>query len=70
MPNHPNRGRRNPASNPSPKDIAKAREAAGLTQLDAANLVHCGLRSWQHWEDGDRRMHPAIWELFKLKVNR
>ena len=39
-----------------------------MTQLDAAKLVYSGLRSWQHWEDGDRRMHPAIWELFKLKA--
>lgn len=22
----------------------------------------------KQWEDGDRRMHPAFWELFLLKA--
>jgi DNA (cytosine-5)-methyltransferase 1 len=40
-----------------------------LTQTRAAELVHGSLRGWQQWEAGDRRMHPAFWELFLLKVN-
>ena len=38
MPNHPNRGPKGPASNPSPAEVRAAREAAGLTvgELSAA----------------------------------
>jgi len=72
MPNHPNRGPKGPASNPSPEQVRGAREAAGLTQAAAAAVVHTSTRSWQQWESpvGDRnhrRMHPAFWELFRIK---
>ena len=68
MPNHPNRSRRdNPAANPKPEQVRQARKSAGLSQSAAAGLVYAGLRTWQHWESGDRRMHPAIFELFRIK---
>ena len=69
-PNHPNRSRRSdaPARNPSPEEIRAAREAAGLTQTDAAALIYCSLRGWQDWEAGERKMHPAFWELFRSKM--
>lgn len=68
MANHPNRSRRgNPAANPKPDEIKAAREAASLTQTEAAQLVYTSLRAWQQWEYGERRMHPAFWELFNLK---
>lgn len=67
MPSHPNRGPKGPSSNPALEDIKAAREAAGLTQTAAATLVHSTCRSWQKWEAGDRRMHPAMWELFRIK---
>lgn len=53
---------------PAPETIRAAREAAGLTQAAAAALVHAGLRSWSHWENGDRRMPAATWELFLIKT--
>ena len=56
-----------PSDNPAPADILAARQAAGLTQSQAAALVHGSLRAWQQWEAGDRRMHPGLWELFRLK---
>ncbi|MGS0567051.1 helix-turn-helix domain-containing protein (plasmid) [Xanthomonas oryzae pv. oryzicola] len=66
---HPNRSRvGHPARNPSVAEIIQAREAAGLTQTEAAGLVHSNIRSWQKWELGERRMHPAFWELFRLKL--
>ena len=43
------------------------REAAGLSQTAAGALLHTTCRTWQQWEAGDRRMHPAFWELFLLK---
>ena len=69
MPNHPNRskGAKAPSANPCKEEVRAAREAAGLTQTAAATLVHATCRSWQHWEAGDRRMHPGVWELFRIK---
>lgn len=56
------------STSPSPHVVKAAREAAGLTQTDAARLVYSELRAWQRWEAGDRAMHPGLWELFRLKV--
>ena len=67
-PNHPNRGRDNPARNPKPPEIRAAREAAGLTQTEAGALIFVSLRGWQQWEAGERPMHPAFWELFQRKL--
>jgi DNA-binding transcriptional regulator YiaG len=68
--NHPNRGQRTPNSNPKPEEIRAAREAAGLTQTEASALVRGSLRGWQNWEDGSRRMHPGLWELFGIKTSQ
>lgn len=72
---HPNRSKTNirAGSNPTPAQIRRAREQAGLTLEQASALVHSTWRSWQHWEsDVDaaehRRMHPATWELFQVKL--
>lgn len=67
MPTHPNRGQKKSSANPTPADIIAGREAAGLTQTQAAGLVHGSLRTWQQWEAGDRRMHAGLWELFRIK---
>ena len=68
MPNHPNRGPKGPSANPAPAEVRAAREAAGLSQTAAAALIHCTLRGWQEWEAGNRRMHPGLWELFRIKT--
>ena len=68
MPNHPNRSRAgSPARNPAPEEVRAAREAAGLSQSAAAGLIHSTLRTWQDWEAGKARMHPGLWELFRIK---
>lgn len=54
--------------NPLKKDIKAAREGAGLTQANAASLLRCTLNAWQKWEYGERKMHPAFWELFQIKT--
>lgn len=67
MSNHPNRNK--PASaNPTPEQIRSARASADLTQTEAASLIHGSMRAWQEYEAGNRRMHPGLWELFKMKV--
>ena len=68
MANHPNRGQHGPVSNPDPDDIKAARAAAGLTQTEAAKIVYSTLSAWQRWEQGERRMHPGLWELFRIKT--
>lgn len=72
MPNHPNRSKRaySEARNPTPAEVKAARESAGLTQEGAAKLIHCTLRGWQEWEAGNRKMHPAFWELFRIKLGK
>jgi putative transcriptional regulator len=58
---------------PRPEEVRMAREEAGLTQTQAAELVHTGWQTWAKWEtdatsDSARRMHPATWELFQVKL--
>lgn len=57
-------------SSPTPDAIRAAREAAGLTQTQAAALIYCTLRGWQNWEGGLRPMHPAFFELFLRKTQK
>jgi len=53
---------------PSPDEIRTARDAAGLTQTDAAELVYRTKRNWQQWEGNERAMDVALWELFLFKI--
>lgn len=55
-------------NNPKPSEIRAAREAAGLTQEQAGELIHGSRRAWQDYEAGNRKMHPGLWELFRLKA--
>lgn len=69
MTNHPNRSKAGSAArNPAAEEITAARESAGLGKTEAADMVHTTYRTWQQWEEGDRRMHPAFWELFQIKA--
>lgn len=71
---HANRSVKNPnrpGRTPKASEVKALREAAGLTQLAASNMVYVSLRAWQQWEsetEGDsRKMPPATWQLFRLK---
>ncbi|CBJ38317.1 conserved protein of unknown function [Ralstonia solanacearum CMR15] len=55
---------------PTPQEIVSERQRADLTQSAAAALLYKTTRVWQMWEAGDRRMDPALWELFQMKINR
>lgn len=76
MSTHPNRSKRQtlPKANPTPAQVRAAREAAGLTQTQAAAVIYATLRAWQNWESEDlaegRRMHPQLFEAFLLKTGQ
>jgi DNA-binding transcriptional regulator YiaG len=55
--------------NPTPEEIKTLRAKHGLTQAQAAKLVFAGLRTFQHWEGGSRRMPQAAWHLFKSLID-
>jgi DNA-binding transcriptional regulator YiaG len=73
MPTHQGRrgvhpAQKDPRANPKPDALKKAREETGLSQREAAELIYSTERTWQDWELGQRRMHPALWELWRAKV--
>jgi DNA (cytosine-5)-methyltransferase 1 len=58
---------------PTPDEIRDARHRAGLSQTQAAALVHAALSSWAKWEsvsgDANHRQMPAwTWALFRLQL--
>ena len=54
---------------PTTAAIRAARDAANLTQAEAGALLYCAARTWQDWELGNRRMMPALFELFVIKTS-
>jgi DNA-binding transcriptional regulator YiaG len=52
---------------PTTEQIKALRAQAGITQEMAATILHTTRRAYQQWEAGDRKMHPAFWELFLIK---
>ena len=56
---------------PTPAEILAARTAAGLTQQEAAAVVHRTERKrWSEWERGERQMQTDTWELFLIKTQK
>jgi DNA (cytosine-5)-methyltransferase 1 len=53
---------------PTSQQIRKARERAGLSRKDAADLIYKSVRTWEKWENGERTMDPAFWELWQRKL--
>ncbi len=54
---------------PTPDQLRTARRAAGMTQAQAAALVHLTAGSrWAEYEQGKRNIDLARWELFLLKA--
>ena len=76
MSSHPNRSKTNRsiAGNPTPTEIRRLRDSAGLTAEQFASLLHTTRNAVKKWETYQaspehRRMHPALWELAFLKVS-
>ena len=57
-------------NNPTPEQIKQSRLNAGLTQAQAAAVIHKKLLAWQRYESGDREMDAALYELFMLKTGQ
>lgn len=60
-------------TDPGQADIRAARESAGLSARQAAELVGVTTLTWQRWEGQTSRktkMPAACWELFLLKTRR
>ena len=54
---------------PTPATIRSIRAAAGLTQSQAAAMVHAGgLARWAEYERGRHLISLADWELFLIKT--
>ena len=54
-------------NNPTPQQIRKTRKDAGLTQKQAAELVHVSMRQWRRWEAGDK-INMTAWKLFLYEI--
>lgn len=56
---------------PSPTDITAARQEAGLSQAQAAELVGLGDKArWAEYERGARSPDAARWALFLLATGQ
>jgi DNA-binding transcriptional regulator YiaG len=56
---------------PTPQQVRAAREEAGMTQAQAAELVDLNSAvRWSEYERGVRSMEWARWQLFLLLVNQ
>jgi transcriptional regulator with XRE-family HTH domain len=48
--------------------IRAAREAAGLTQAQAAALIGRGWRVWAAYEAGTREIDPILWQVWRIRA--
>ena len=55
---------------PSHQRITKLRTDEELTQSAAAALIGKSLRTWQAWESGERKMHPAFYVMFLEAIKK
>lgn len=53
---------------PTPDQVRAAREAAGLTQREAGELIWVTADAWRQWESGIRRMMPVAWWAFNKRA--
>ena len=70
MTTHPRRSTwRSSLPRPTPEEVRRLREAAKLTQEQAAQLAGlAGWRAWAKWESGEARPPSQAWELWLLRT--
>lgn len=57
------------AASPTSEEIKNLRKEAGLTRIQAAELVYSSSHVWTNWEGGRGYMHPSIWFHFQHLAN-
>lgn len=57
-----------PRRHPTPAQIKKAREDAGLTPRQAAELIGYTRQAWANWERAGRKMRMSLYLGFKKLV--
>lgn len=55
---------------PTKELILLARTKAVHTQTQAAAVLYKGVRTWQKWENGERQMDAALFELYLIKTKQ
>ncbi len=53
---------------PTAEQVKAARTKYGFTQTQAGALVYYTLSGWQRIEQGERELHPAIWEYWQIRA--
>jgi hypothetical protein len=55
---------------PPPEVVKAARERVGLSQRECGEIIESGLRGWQNFEYGVRKMHPGLLRLFLIETGQ
>ena len=69
---HGNRSKLNRSewANPTPNEIRRLLEENELTMEKAAKMTKTTTTKMEMWLSGKQRMHPGLWELLLMKVNK
>jgi DNA-binding transcriptional regulator YiaG len=59
-----------PARNPEPAEVLALRESLGLSQSQVVARLPAGItvRTWQAWEQGERRCPPYAWAYVRAQL--
>lgn len=55
---------------PTAQVIRETRSRTGLSVPASAALVYVTRRTWHKYESGEVQMHPAFFELYRLKTGQ
>lgn len=55
------------AQHPTAERIKARRKQAGISQVEAANMVYTTEKTWRNWEQGKTPMRRGVFELFLLR---
>jgi len=61
-------GRQQRQTEMDPEKLKALRKQHGLSQTEAAALVHVSQRTWARYEAGHKPVPPCVLELFAIKV--
>lgn len=55
-------------NSPTPEQVRQLRESASLSRHRFGRLVYSTARAVESWENGQRGMHPGLFELARIKI--